>query len=79
MPNPFNTNNTNPNFQLKNMYQMLMNSNNPMQLFQNMAAQNPKLQPIANMLKNNSPQEVFNSLCRQRGIDPQQFLKSITG
>lgn len=79
MANPFNTHNTNQNFQLKNVYKMLTQSKNPMQVFQQMAMNNPQMQPIMDMLRNKSPEEVFNYMCRQRGIDPQQFLKSITG
>ena len=79
MPNPFNTMNTYPNFQLKNLYKMLTQSNNPMQMFQQMAMQNPNLKPIAQMLQTQNPKDVFNQLCKQKGVDPQQFLKSITG
>ena len=79
MPNPFNMQNMNPNIQLQNMYKMLTQSSNPMALFQQMAVQNPNLQPVVDMLRNKSPQDVFNTMCRQRGVDPQQFLKSITG
>lgn len=79
MPNPFNTMNMNPNFQLKNMYQLLMNSQNPMAMFQQMAVQNPRLRPIVEMLRNKSPQEVFNSLCQQRGVNPDEFIKNIKG
>jgi len=80
MANPFNINNTNQNFQLQNIYKMLTQSNNPMGLFQDMALKNPQMQPIMNMLRSgNTPQQVFYSLCQQRGIDPQQFIKSITG
>lgn len=76
MPNPFNTQN---NVNLNNIYKMLMCSNNPMAMFQQLAMQNSSLQPIVEMLRNNNPQDVFNQLCRQRGVDPQQFIKSITG
>ena len=83
MSNPFNAINPINNINIgaiQNMYQMLMNSANPMQMFQNMAQSNPQLQPIANMLRNGgNPQQIFNSLCQQRGINPQQFLTSITG
>ena len=42
-----------------------------------LAKKNPN---IVNMLnRGSSPQQIFNDLCRQRGVDPQQFLKSITG
>ena len=79
MPNPFNIQNTNPNIQLQNVYKMLTQSKNPMALFQQMAAQNPNLKSISELLRSKSPQEVFNMMCRQKGVDPQQFLKSITG
>ena len=80
MPNPFNTQNVNPNIQLKNIYKMLAESKNPMQMFEQLALRNPNMRPILNMLRNgNNPEQVFNALCEQRNIDPQQFIKSITG
>lgn len=80
MANPFNTQNTNQNIQLQNIYKMLTQSNNPMQMFEQMAIRNPQMQPIMDMLRSgNSPEQIFNFLCRQKGINPQQFLKSITG
>lgn len=85
MSNPFNTLNPNNPMNANNMagirnaYQMLRNSNNPMYVFQQMAQNNPQLQPIANMLKQGgNPQQIFFSMCRQRGIDPQAFIKQIT-
>lgn len=75
--NPYNTNNM---ASFRNMYQMLMNSRNPMQLFQQYAASNPALQPAMNMLRQGlSPEQVFNSICQQRGINPQEFLRNLTG
>ena len=79
MPNPFNIQNTNSTMQMQNIYKMLTQSKNPVQLFQQIASNNPNMRPILDMLKTKSPEEVFNYMCRQRGIDPQQFLKSITG
>ena len=85
MSNPFNTinpsnpMNANNMAGIKNMYQALTQSGNPLQLFQNLAQQNPQLQPIVQMLKNGAnPQQIFINMCRQRGIDPQQFLNAIT-
>ena len=81
MPNPFNQSvqyNNMANF--RDIYQVLKNSSNPVQMFENMAKNNPNLQPIVNMLKNGmNPQDIFYGLCKQRGIDPQQFIKNITG
>lgn len=71
MPNPF----YNPK---PNLYNQFMNSNNPMQLFENIAMQNPQLNSVLNMLKTNNPQQVFITLCNQRGIDPNSFIKNIT-
>lgn len=74
--NPLNTMNMGG---IQEAYQMLMNSQNPTQLFLNMAQRNPNLQPIANMLRQGAnPQQIFNNMCQQRGINPQQFLNSIT-
>jgi len=79
MPNPFNTQNTSSTMQMQNIYKMLTQSKNPVQLFQQLASNNPNMRPVLDMLKTKSPEEVFNYMCRQRGVDPQQFLKSITG
>ena len=77
MANPFYQNSMN-NYQ--NIYQMLINSKNPVQLFSNLAQNNPQLKPIVNMLNQGAnPQTIFNSMCEQRGINPQEFLKGITG
>ncbi len=84
MSNPFNA--LNPNNPMNNIapfrdiYQAMKNSNNPMQLFSNIASKNPQLQPIMQMLRNGvSPQQVFTQLCQQRGINPQDFLKALNG
>ena len=78
--NPANPYNTNAMAGMRGAYQMLMNNNNPMQVFSQLAQQNPQLQPVMNMLRQgNNPQQVFNSLCQQRGINPQEFIKNLTG
>jgi hypothetical protein len=44
-------------------------------VFTQIAAQDPNLKPVLNMLNQGmSPQAVFNSLCQQKGIDPNTFL-----
>lgn len=86
MPNPFNTlnprnpYNANNMAGIRNMYQMLTQSNNPTQMFRQLAANNPALQPAVNMLNQGmNPQQIFNTMCQQRGINPQEFLRNITG
>ena len=78
--NPTNPMNANNMASIRNAYQMLTQTNNPMQVFQQMAMRNPQLQPVMSMLNQGmQPQQVFNTLCQQRGINPNEFLKSITG
>ena len=86
MPNPFNTlnpanpYNANNMAGIRNAYQMIMQSGNPIQAFQQFARNNPALQPALNMLNQGmNPQQVFNTMCQQRGINPQEFLRQITG
>lgn len=77
--NPFNTQYNSNIGNIQQAYQMLMNSKNPTQLFMNMARQNPRLQPIANMLNNGvNPEQIFNQMCAERGINPQEFINTIT-
>lgn len=65
---------------IRSMYQAIAGSKNPMQAFSRIAAQNPAMQPILNALRNGAnPQQLFNTLCQQRGVNPQEFLRSITG
>ena len=79
MGNPFYQMNSNMTA-IRNAYQMLTSSSNPMQIFTQLAQNNPQLQPILNMLRNGAnPQQLFNSMCQQRGINPQEFIKNITG
>lgn len=84
MANPFN-NTVNPmqNYnmsEIRSMYQTIMNSKNPMQMFVNLASRNPNMRPIVDALKNGAnPKSLFESMCRDRGIDPNAFLNSIQG
>lgn len=83
MGNPFNALNPNNPMrgydfnQLRNMYK---NMGNPMQMLSQMAMQNPRMQPIMQALQSGAnPKQLFNSLCQQRGINPMEFIKNITG
>lgn len=76
MPNPLLQNNPND---LRNLYKAMQNGN-PMQMFQQIAMKNPNMQPILNMLNNGAnPQQLFYQMCKQRGINPDEFIKNITG
>ena len=53
----------------------LLSGNDPMAAFMKIAEQDPSLKPVLNMLNQGmSPQAVFNSLCQQKGIDPNTFI-----
>lgn len=66
--------------QLQSMYRALSQSNNPYDLFVRLAGNNPQLQPIVKAIKNGgNPQQVYNEICNQKGINPDEFLKNITG
>ena len=80
MLNPANPYNSNNMAGIRSAYQMLTSSRNPMQTFMQMAQGNPSLQPAIQMLQQGyNPQQIFNTMCQQRGINPNEFLKSITG
>ena len=75
--NPMNANNMN---NYKNIYRMLTTRGNPMQLLNQMAGSNPNMKPILDLInKGANPQDIFNDMCKQRGINPEEFIKSITG
>lgn len=64
---------------LRNMYQS-MRGGNPMQMIQQMAASNPQMRPIVQALNQGAnPQQIFASMCQQRGINPQEFMRQLTG
>ena len=76
--NPFsNLNNNNVpqvNPQIKQLMGM-MQGQNPMQMLQTMAKQNPQLKSVVDMLNNGAnPEQLVRSICQQRGIDVNQLL-----
>ena len=77
MANPFYSASSN---YIKDIYNAMRQSRDPMQMFMRLAGNNPQMQPIIQAMQNGmNPQQIFNNLCQQRGINPQQFLKNITG
>ena len=52
---------------------------NPLQAFLNMAGNNPQMQPIINQIRQGvNPEALFNELCKQRGVNPNEFIKKLT-
>lgn len=80
MPNPFNITSSNPMMQMANIYKLLSTSSNPTQLFRQMAERNPNMKPIVDLLNQGyNPEQIFNGMCKERGINPQEFISQIKG
>ena len=88
MPNPFSILNPNSPMNayrgnagnMQTLYRAITASKDPMRAFQQIATQHPQMQPILQALQGGAdPQQLFVSLCRQRGLDPQEFMRQITG
>ena len=85
MGNPFYTggssvmNGINMN-QVKQIYSMLRNSKNPEMLLNQMVSQNPQLKQTIDLIKSRGNyEEVFRGLCKDRGINADDFIKQING
>lgn len=64
---------------LKQAFNMFQNGGNPMQMLNNMAMQNPQFKPFVQMLNQGAnPEMVFREMCKQKGIDPNQFIQMLT-
>ena len=65
--------------QIKEMYNA-MKSNNPIQMIQKLAQTNPSMQQVLNALNSGAnPQALFYQMCQQKGVNPEEFIKNITG
>ena len=64
--------------QVKKIYDMLRNSNNPNLLLDNLVKQNPQMAQTVNLIKSNGNYEqVFRNMCQQRGINDDEFVKDM--
>lgn len=58
-----------------NLYKALTSSQNPYQLMAGMAQTNPQIAQILPMLRCKSPEQMVREICRQRGINADDFIK----
>lgn len=66
--------------QLKQAYKIFMQKGNPMQVLQQMSAQNPQLQSVVQLLNNGAnPEAVFKNLCQAKGINADEFINQLKG
>ena len=61
--------------QVKNMMKMF--NGNPNAMLQQMGQNNPMLNQIMQMCKGQNPENVFMSMARQMGIDPNAILNEL--
>ena len=67
------------NNQFRDLYSAVQ-SGNIGQIFQQMAMSNPQMKPVLQMMNSGvTPRQIFYDICQQRGINPDEFIKNITG
>ena len=60
-------------------FKALQQSSNPNQFMENLIQTNPQVQQIVQMVQNSnmSPKDLFYSMAKQKGVDPEQILKQL--
>lgn len=54
----------------------ILNGQDPMTVFMQYAQSNPQMRPIINMLQNGtSPEQLVRSICKERNINVDEFMK----
>lgn len=72
-----------PNFniqgiaQIRNMMSMLNGANNPQQVLNIVAQNNPQFKQVIDMCNGKNPQEIFYALCKERGVNPDDILNQL--
>ena len=65
----------NQNFQVvKQLFNLVKNSNNPQAMLANIVAQNPQFQPILALAKQGNLQNIYLQLAQQYNIDPNLII-----
>ena len=67
----------NPMQMVQQVMGMVRGSNNPQSMVESMAQTNPAIKQAMEMCKGKNPQEVFNSLCQQQGMNPQDIVDKV--
>lgn len=64
---------------MNQMANMMKTTSNPQQLLMNMAQNNPKTRQILDFINksNQSPKDLFYSMARQKGVDPNSILNML--
>lgn len=64
---------------IKNMIKMLNGQNNPMQIIQAVARQNPQMGQIMNMINQSgmSPKQLFMAQAQKMGVNPNDIINQL--
>ena len=60
--------------QLANTYKQLQTVANPQMAISQMIQSNPQMSQVIQMCNGKNPQDVFYSMCKQQGINPNDIL-----
>ena len=81
MGNPFKQGFSNAQFgnlaPLKDMLAMLNSAQNPQAVLNMLAQKNPQVGQVMKMIGGRNPQEVFYSMCKERGVNPDDILSQL--
>lgn len=61
--------------QAMNVVNQIRQTGNPQAAINAMAQQNPNIKKAMDMCKGKNPEQVFNQMCQQNGMDPGQFAR----
>lgn len=64
---------------LKNMMKSIQAASNPKQALQSVIQQNPQMKQVMDLVQKSGgdPREAFYALAREKGVDPEEVLKSL--
>lgn len=82
MANPFSVLNKPQGYDFDSIRQAygMLRGQDPRALISRMASNDPRMAQIESALRRGAdPKGLFYELCSQRGIDPREFLRQITG
>ena len=64
---------------IRQMMNMIRNSNNPQYALQQMIQSDPRMQNVMNIIRQNGgdPRTAFYNLAQQKGVDPEEVLRML--
>lgn len=64
---------------IQNAFQTIFNTRNPMQALQRAFSNTPQFAQMNDLLRQGrNPEQLFRQMAQQRGIDPDEFIRTMT-